>query len=352
MPPGSSFESDLRAAREARGLSLDEIQRDTRIPVDVLRRFEEGHLVGDPSYNPVYLKAFLTSYAKAVGVPVSDVLEAYEAHQAGRYQGELGAGPTREPVPDQGATPEPLPEPAAPEAAVPEATSPEPTPGPGEGPSAPPAVEALASAPSPTPPPGAPEKRAPLTQTRVSRPAVPTARRSFDKNWGTILGLFAVLAIVLAGVLWFLVFRDTGVPEAVDDGGTVAVADEPLAAVDSAGVGAGAAGGGPQLQLPITVVVTAQGDGLQSFRVTEDADDRRPYWVEAGESETFEADSALILWGEGDAQSFGDALLEWQGQRFSPPDGASFTITAENGQRLLDSLATAPPAPAGSAPTP
>ena len=39
-------------------MSLADIQQKTRIPVDVLRRFEEGDLVGDPTYNEVYLKAF------------------------------------------------------------------------------------------------------------------------------------------------------------------------------------------------------------------------------------------------------------------------------------------------------
>ena len=65
--PSGTFEADLRATREARGLSLDDIQQQTRIPVDVLRRFEAGDLVGDPTFNQVYLKAFLQSYAKAVG---------------------------------------------------------------------------------------------------------------------------------------------------------------------------------------------------------------------------------------------------------------------------------------------
>lgn len=329
VPPGPAFEADLRAVRDARGLSLDEIQRETRIPVDVLRRFEEGDLVGDPSYNPVYLKAFLTSYAKAVGLPVADVLAAYESHNVGRYAGELH--PDHKPGTPPRAAPEPPPDP------VPAPETPAPT-----KPVAPPALEALASARSPeSRPPAAPAT--PLSQTRVSRPAVPSARRSFDKNWGSILGLFAVLAVVLGVVLWLLVFRDSDRPEA-DGEAAVAVGDEGAADIDSTGVGAGAATGGPQLQLPLTVTVTAGGDGLQSFRVTTDAGERRPYWIDTGSSETFTADSALVLWGEGDDLAFADATVEFQGQRFSPPNGSAFAITSENGQRVLDSLATSTPA--------
>ena len=332
MPPGSTFEADLRAVREARGLSLDDIQRETRIPVDVLRRFEEADLVGDPTYNPVYLKAFLQSYARAVGVPQGEVLAAYEAHERGSYRGELH--------PDADAAPAPPPAasgPAEPDVApvgAPVGAAP-------TEPGAAPAVEALAN--TPAEPETTRSEPAPPAQARVSRPSVPTARRSFDKNWGTIIGIGVALTLAIAAAVWFLVFAGDDAPE--DDGvEAVAVGG---AAIDSAGVGAGAAGGGPQLQIPLVVTVTAAGDGLQDFRVTEGAGDRRPYWIDVGDSETFESDSLLVLWGEG-AEGLGpDATLEFQGQRFTPSSGSVLRITPATGQRLLDSLAgVTPPVPA------
>ncbi len=89
MSTTPSFEDDLRAAREARGLSLPEIQDQTRIPVDVLRRFESGELVRDPTYNEVYLKAFLQSYSKAVGISPSKTVAAFAEQKGGRYNGSL-----------------------------------------------------------------------------------------------------------------------------------------------------------------------------------------------------------------------------------------------------------------------
>ena len=341
MPTGTSFEADLRAAREAADYSLSDIQQKTRIPVDVLRRFEEGDLVGDPTYNEVYLKAFIQSYAKAVGVSPSAALAGYAEQQAGHYSGSLHPSyePTAEPpAARRPADPEPAPVAAAP-------------------PGVPPAVQALTTAPQRREAPPADERPKTLAQARVNRPAVPTARRSFDKNWGTILGLFAVFVVVLAAALYFLVFAGDDVDETAPD--TVAVgatgAETPI---DTAGVGAGAAGGGPQLQFPVQVTVTAGGDGLQWFRVTEDGGDRTPYWIDAGASQTFTADSSLVLWGEGNeggsALAFAESTVEVQGVRFTPRDGAALRFDRQRGQAVLDSVAAAGaavPAPAAPAPT-
>src|SRR5690606_24907485 len=64
----SSFEADLRAEREAAGVSIEQIQHETRIPADVIQRFEAGKLMNDPAFNEVYLKAFLRAYAGAIGL--------------------------------------------------------------------------------------------------------------------------------------------------------------------------------------------------------------------------------------------------------------------------------------------
>ncbi len=355
MPSGSTFEADLRAVRERRGLALDEIQQQTRIPVDVLRRFEEGDLVGDSSYNEVYLKAFLRSYAKAVGVPSGKVVAAYEAHRSGGYRGELapdfdsGSPPPAETPPRAPDARDPAPNADTREGAT-GATPPAETAR--EAPprsSAPPAVQALATAQAQQAA-ERPASPAPEARTRVAKPAVAGARRSFDKNWGTILGLFGLLVVALGAALWFLVF-DGDSPEDEDAPETVTVGDGQQAEIDSSGVGTGAAGGGPQLQVPIAVTVTAGGDGLQWFRVSQDAEERTPHWIDQGASQTFEADSALVLWGEGNeagpALAFDEATFEIQGQRFSPPNGRAVRITRANGQPFLDSLATATASGAG-----
>ena len=317
--PVPAFEDDLRHTREARHRTLEQVQQETRIPADVLRRFEAGTLASDPAYNEVYLKAFLRAYARAIGVPQADAVAAYDASRRGTYRGELN--PEYEPG---SAPPEPEPAPAG-EPPAPQVASPAP-------PSAPTPVEALASSVDALRD-GPPPLSAPIVGERVARPAVQGARRSYDKNWGAIIGLSLAVVAALAVIVWYLGFRtDASEGDAVDANG---VASE----IDSTAVGAGAAGG-PQLQLPITVSVAASGDGLQSFRVSEDGS-RAPYWIDSGTSRTFDADSSLVLWGEAESASFGDATVEFQGIRWTPADGRPVVIDRATGQRLLDSLATA-----------
>lgn len=326
----SAFEDDLRLVRESQSRTLAQVQQETRIPVDVLRRFEDGHLVGDPTYNEVYLRAFLRSYARAVGLPQGGVVEAYTRSLSGAYRGELhpdydpAKAPPVAPLPPlsdletpardlldatTGSAAQDVPAPAA-RIEVPRPTV-----------SAP--VEALRADLPPIIPP-------PVVGSRVARAGVQGARRPYDKNWASILGLFAAVVAALALALYFLVFRTSDEP------------DEPLTATDGAAAQIGSAGG-PQLQLPLAVTVSAAGDGLQSFRVSVDGD-RGPHWINAGATQAFTADSSLVLWGE-DAGVFTDATVEIQGLRWTPADGRPVTIDRAGGQRLLDSLAAAAMAP-------
>ncbi len=359
MPTGTSFEADLRAAREAADLSLSDIQQKTRIPVDVLRRFEVGELIGDPTYNEVYLKAFLQSYAKAVGVPASAVAAAYAAHQQGAYDGSLhpSTDPARPAAPEEAPPPDAPPADAAPADVAPVAPPPAPSPASAAPPAAaapspavaaaatglPPAVQALQQGPA-TPKrssPGAKPKT--LAEARVNRPVVPSAKRSFDKNWGTILGLFGLLVVALGAALYFLVFAGNSEPEPEPDTVVVGTDPEP-AAVDSSDAGASLAAPGPRLQLPIRVTVTATGGKLQNFRVTEAPNARLGHWMEEGVSKTFESDSLVVLWGEGADGLGANATLELQGQRWVPNTGRTLTIDRARGQAILDSLAAARPA--------
>ncbi len=333
-----AFEDDLKAAREARQRTLADVQQETRIPLDVLKRFESGDLASDSTYNEVYLKAFIGSYAKAVGVPQAAAAAAFAASRAGTYHGELAPDydpstaprtPSAPPPAEASASPPAVSRTAPVSAASDAPVAPQPA-----APASP--VAALASAPE------APRSTAtPVIGERVSRQVVKGARRSYDKNWATIIGLTVVVVLGLAAAMYFL-FRSDDVP----DDGTTVVASGVAAQIDSAGVGAGAAAGGPQLQFPITVSVAARGDGLQSFRVSEDDGERTPYWINSGASRTFTADSSLTLWGEGSGTFFSDAVVELQGIRWTPPDGEAVVISRAAGQALLDSLAAAgTPAP-------
>lgn len=68
----------LKTEREARQISLEEIAQSTRIPLRHLASLEDDRhekLPGD-----VFVRGFLKSYAKAIGITVEEVLRRYEHH--------------------------------------------------------------------------------------------------------------------------------------------------------------------------------------------------------------------------------------------------------------------------------
>ncbi len=76
----SSKGSILKAARKAKGLSLEVVHEATKIPLDALRAIEEGYTVR--TLTPFYFRGFLKIYAKYLNVDISDVVDNYEKVEA------------------------------------------------------------------------------------------------------------------------------------------------------------------------------------------------------------------------------------------------------------------------------
>lgn len=82
--------ADLRRIRTQADKTLTEIHEDTRIPLEVLRRFEKDLLSGDSMFNDVYLRSILRGYARTVNHDEASILQAFEDAAAGTYDGHLG----------------------------------------------------------------------------------------------------------------------------------------------------------------------------------------------------------------------------------------------------------------------
>jgi cytoskeletal protein RodZ len=65
----------LRRNREVRAMSMEEVSRATRIPVANLERLENDHF--DDLPGEVFVRGFMKSYARALRVPVDEVLARY-----------------------------------------------------------------------------------------------------------------------------------------------------------------------------------------------------------------------------------------------------------------------------------
>jgi cytoskeleton protein RodZ len=67
--------SRLRAAREAKGLTISDLADQTRVRVAALEAIEAGDFARLPE--PIYVQSYLRAFAQAVNVPVEPVLEAF-----------------------------------------------------------------------------------------------------------------------------------------------------------------------------------------------------------------------------------------------------------------------------------
>lgn len=65
----------LRRRREERAMSVGELSRATRIPASALCRIENDQF--DDLPGEVFVRGFLRAYARAVGLPVDDVVARY-----------------------------------------------------------------------------------------------------------------------------------------------------------------------------------------------------------------------------------------------------------------------------------
>jgi cytoskeletal protein RodZ len=80
------FGISLRLARQNRALSLGEISSSTRVPRSALELIEEGKLEGLPA--DVFVRGFIRSYARAVGVSEIGPLAQFDKALRARTEAE------------------------------------------------------------------------------------------------------------------------------------------------------------------------------------------------------------------------------------------------------------------------
>ena len=76
MDVDEHFGSCLRRAREDRALTLGDVSASTKVPRSALEMLESGSLSGLPA--PVFVRGFIRSYAKAVGIADARPLGLYD----------------------------------------------------------------------------------------------------------------------------------------------------------------------------------------------------------------------------------------------------------------------------------
>lgn len=80
----NAFSEELRSERESRNITLAEIARKTRINIKYLEALEQGAFDVLPQ---TYIRAFIKSYADAVGVPAEQFLHKYDVIVRQKFSG-------------------------------------------------------------------------------------------------------------------------------------------------------------------------------------------------------------------------------------------------------------------------
>jgi hypothetical protein len=86
---GERFARDMRRIREEHDVSMDDIHDQTMISVHIIESFEQDGLFEHPTFNQVYLRSFIRSYATAAGVDPEDALDHLGRALDGEYANEL-----------------------------------------------------------------------------------------------------------------------------------------------------------------------------------------------------------------------------------------------------------------------
>ncbi len=85
----ASLHADLQEIREKSGQSVIDINSKTRTPVSVIQEIEKGVFFEKGDKQKTYIRSFVRTYAKAIGIKDEDIIRALDAQEAGTYSGGL-----------------------------------------------------------------------------------------------------------------------------------------------------------------------------------------------------------------------------------------------------------------------
>lgn len=80
-----SIGKDLAKIRNARGLSLQEIQAATKIPLTTLQSIENGTIFEAPSQGKTYIRSFVRSYGRALKIDDDVLINGLDQQETGNY---------------------------------------------------------------------------------------------------------------------------------------------------------------------------------------------------------------------------------------------------------------------------
>ena len=327
---GERFARDMRRIREEHGVSLEAIHEETMISMHIIESFEQDGLFGHPTFNRVYLRSFMRSYANAANVDPERALDELERALNGEYANELaveylGDEPTElEPPPEPDAE-EPDPRREAPpreeEAPPPKRT--------------PPTTRSTAASQPP-----APSVSTEAEDTHAEEPEPMTALPEGSRQ-GIVIGIGIVLVGVIAWVLMDVLQganSNATQPSSASQPGAANTADTTqLERIPAESLQASP----PRVAIGDTMYFTVIAQQrVNPIRIRRDEDLRRPYYLNRGQAGVFPAQQQIIF-----EDGIENIRLLVNGHEYPIQDRAgdnSLVLTRDRVQAFLDTTDTTP----------
>lgn len=84
-----SLGNDLADIRKEKGLSIEEIHKATKIPTHILTAIEDDSIFSDLNQNITYIRSYIRSFAKQLGINEERIIRALDQVETGTYSGLL-----------------------------------------------------------------------------------------------------------------------------------------------------------------------------------------------------------------------------------------------------------------------
>lgn len=91
-----SLGKDLESIRKSQHLTLEDIQNAIKIPVYTLKDIESDRIWTESSQSKTYIRSFIRSYARHLGIAEKDIVGALDAYELGNYNSNLLADSEQE----------------------------------------------------------------------------------------------------------------------------------------------------------------------------------------------------------------------------------------------------------------
>lgn len=80
---------DLKEIRNSQKISLDQVSKQTRVPISLFETIEEGSFFQDTRHTRTYVRSFVRMFAKALKIQDEDIVKALDQYEEDRYTGSL-----------------------------------------------------------------------------------------------------------------------------------------------------------------------------------------------------------------------------------------------------------------------